>query len=210
MTERRIKALRELATRGATQGERDAAQRALDVHLGKQAAANPPPASAQSRTFQGGASGQDFADLLARMKRNAEAQQRYVWSVPYVPYSTPSPSFSRNDNARPYWQQQGYGFTVTVDAAPRPKPAQPRGAVPSDFPEAELAVGNTEDEFVRVEVMSASEMHRRFHLYTPFKISWSGRVWEVSEVSGYSHDRTQQRFYLHVRKDAIKIVTVGG
>jgi hypothetical protein len=132
----------------------------------------------------------------------------------------PAPSTSQSDNARPRWQQQSYGFTITVDPtgfydlggkhhSAKPKAApQERGAVPADFPDVEQAIGSSDDEFVRVEVTTLSEMHRRFHIQTPFKIAWNGRVWDVDKVSGFSHDRAMSRFYLHVRRDAMRIVMV--
>jgi hypothetical protein len=59
MSQRRINALRELVARGATKGERDATQAALDVHLGKQSQPTPKPTTASTSYLSARAQGFD-------------------------------------------------------------------------------------------------------------------------------------------------------
>ena len=178
MKTRRINALRELAKRGATEGERAAAQAALDKYETGTRAATPGETLSWSDVKQ------------YRQSTAKEFYTHYAWKG----WGAPTSGVRFDNPFRASWQ-----------CTPDPSP-ETRNATPEDFPEAPAAQEHTSD-VLRIEVDSEDQAHEMYRVNVLVKYVWQQQVWE-GHPSGLSIDYTHQRYYVHFqrrRSSAVKV-----
>lgn len=193
MSRRRTEALRNLAERGATPGEREAAKRALEIHQDKQATSEPPR---QGYAPYHWPHPSWFVSSEAERAAAAKAAREA-----FSHWSYDAPSFDPEK-----WKRQVHKAAEAAARAeqarraakPPPKDAF-RPAVKADFPDAEDAMSGPERDTIRIVVKDSDTMYERFKTNKPFNVCWLGNIWRVNSLRGICRDQDHNRYFLTAR-----------
>lgn len=197
MNSRRLAALQALAERGATPGERAAAQHALDAERAKQQRKTEQRRTTSRRTQASNPPYSHSYDEFMRAVLYGTIFDGPKFSQEFECIFDPPP---RNHTSA---QQPPRSTPPTTE----PRVKQLRQLTASDCPDLPVTQVSDDPDVLLVEVATAAQMWSLFETRTPWRLVWEGKVW-TAVACGTQHDRSRLRFYIKVNRRSLEAVLV--